>query len=210
MNATTDLTALCAGLAGPRPLSHRPRPFCGARIASPSSAPTPATCGFAGSGVATAGTTIRWLPDAGGGKSFREATQDTRYEIRDTSSERRSSPVPRVPFCLCPGRGTADQPAVVAQKRAVATVADGRRAATRRRSRGWCGTICGPTGLSPDTIRCYMLGYVPEGRNWRRLGLPARHPHPGMVDGQLWYVKARLPRAGGRRPPATAGGCPST
>jgi hypothetical protein len=51
-------------------------------------------------------------------------------------------------------------------------------------------------GLEPDTIRRYMLGYNPD---WRLLPEGIRCPPgihiPCMVDGELWYVKVRLPKA---------------
>ncbi len=57
-------------------------------------------------------------------------------------------------------------------------------------------------GLTPDTLRAAMLGF---NRDWRLLEEGIRCPPgihiPCMVDGQLWYVKARLPkRAGGPSP----------
>ena len=50
-------------------------------------------------------------------------------------------------------------------------------------------------GLTPDTIRRAMLGYNPDGT---LLADGSAYPPglhiPCMVDGQLWYVKARLPK----------------
>lgn len=51
-------------------------------------------------------------------------------------------------------------------------------------------------GLEPDTIRNYMLGYNRDGRRLPdgTMCPPGIHI-PCMVDGRLWYVKVRLPKA---------------
>jgi hypothetical protein len=50
-------------------------------------------------------------------------------------------------------------------------------------------------GLEPDTIRRYMLGYNRDGRLLDGTSCPPGIHIPCMVEGQLWYVKIRLPKA---------------
>ena len=198
MNATTDLTALVPGLRAHGRYHIGPCPFCGGEdrfTIKRTDAGDLWICRQCGDGKYHDAVAFRMRAE---GKSFREVTQDTRYEIRDTSSERRSSPVPRVSnFASAPDEDWQTS-RLVAQKRAAATLwlTDDEPPVAPEITRVVWHYLRAYRGLSPDTIRRYMLGYVPEGA---QLGDGSAYPPgihiPGMVDGQLWYVKARLPRA---------------
>ena len=197
INQTTDLAALVPGLRASGRYHIGPCPFCGGADRfniKHTDAGDLWFCRQCSDGKYHDAVAFRMRAE---GKSFREVVQDTRYEIRNTSSESRSSLVSRISNFVSPPDEEWQISHLVAQERAADNLwlTDEPQVAPEMTRVVW-HYLRAYRGLSPDTIRRYMLGYNPEGL---QLADGSAYPPgihiPGMVDGQLWYVKARLPKA---------------
>ncbi len=197
INATTDLVALVPGLRASGRYHIGPCPFCGGQdrfTIKRTDAGDLWICRQCGDGKYHDALAFRMRAE---GKTFRQVTQDTRYEIRDTSSESRSSLVSRISNFVSPPDEEWQISRLVLQKRAADNLwlTDEPQVAPEMTQVVW-HYLRATRGLSPDTIRRYMLGYNPEGA---QLADGSAYPPgihiPCQVDGQLWYVKARLPKA---------------
>lgn len=209
INSTIDLAALVPGLRRQGRYFIGPCPFCGGEDRFNIKRTDEGDlwiCRQCGDGKYHDAVDFRMRAE---GKTFREVTQDTKYETRNRKQEAArgsrpggSDPVSRIPYLAPPPdedwqiRRLEDQKEVAdnlrltdAGEEAMAT----EQAATLRMVWAY---LRRHRGLSPDTIRNYMLGYNLEGKTTREgYSYPPGLHIPCMVDGQLWYVKVRLPKS---------------
>jgi ribosomal protein L37AE/L43A len=194
INSKTDLTALVPGLKPHGRYHIGPCPFCGGEdrfTVKRTDAGDVWICRKCGDGKYH--DAVAFLMRAEG-KSFQEVTSDER---RARSSERShatssaSKLVTRNSELITPPDEEWQIQRLVDQKR----LADHLWAAPDEMTRLVFHYLRAVRGLWPDTIRRYMLGYNPQG-TLRADGraLPPGIHIPCMVGGQLWYVKARLPK----------------
>ena len=199
INATTDLVSLVPGLRHAGQYHIGPCPFCGGTdrfTIKHTDEGDLWICRMCGDGKYHDAVAFRMRAE---GRSFREVTRDTKYEIRDTSSEAPSSLVSRISYLVTPPDEEWQIARLVDQKRLadnfqLSPDEDPAAADPVTAAMTW-HYLRAYRGLLPDTIRHYMLGFNPDG------GLlpdgssfpPGIHI-PCMVAGELWYVKVRLPK----------------
>ena len=207
INSTTDLVSLVPGLRQHGQYHIGPCPFCGGDdrfTIKRTDAGDLWLCRKCGDGKYHDAVAFRMRAE---GRSFKEVTSDGRYEIRDTRYERgggselvtssddgsRNSELVTPPdeewqiARLVDQKRLADNLWLRPEGEAAAPALDAETAAMVWRY------LRAYRGLSPDTIRRAMLGYNPKGTLLADGSIfpPGLHI-PCMVDGQLWYVKARL------------------
>ncbi|MBP6788619.1 MAG: toprim domain-containing protein [Candidatus Promineofilum sp.] len=196
INSTTDLTVLVPGLRGHGRYHIGPCPFCGGDDRFTIKRTDDGDlwiCRQCGDGKYHDALAFRMRAE---GKSFREVTgqpgrrpEPEPGRGREAARGKRSAPPP----LLQPPDEEWQVSRLVAQQQAAGNLwlAD----APQSTRLVW-HYLRAYRGLWPDTIRRYMLGYNPEGAQ-----LPDGSAYPPgihipcLIDGQLWYVKARLPKA---------------
>lgn len=214
INSTTDLVSLVPGLRQHGQYHIGPCPFCGGDdrfTIKRTDAGDLWLCRKCGDGKYHDAVAFRMRAE---GRSFKDVTSDERRGGAGEPGSQGASPAPYPPFSLSPSLPPSTLPErelvtppdeewqiarLVDQKRladnlwlrpegeAAAPVLDAETAAMVWRY------LRAYRGLSPDTIRRAMLGYNPKGTLLADGSIfpPGLHI-PCMVDGQLWYVKARL------------------
>ena len=204
INSTTDLVALVPGLRASGRYHIGPCPFCGGEdrfTIMHTDNGDRWFCRKCSDGKYHDALAFRMRAE---GKSFKDVVSGEGKKVSGGAGEKgsRRSPAPFHPFSPAPLLTAPDEDwqisHLVAQKRVADNLwltGDTPADAPEITQVVW-HYLRAYRGLSPDTIRRAMLGYNPQGL---QLADGSAYPPglhiPCLVDGQLWYVKARLPKA---------------
>lgn len=219
INATTDLVSLVPGLRRSGQYHIGPCPFCGGEdrfTIKRTDAGDLWLCRKCGDGKYHDAVAFRMRAE---GQSFRQVVSGDRRGGAEEQGSRGAGEAPFPPFSLSPSlpfspaaRPAPDLIPPPDEEWQIARLEDQKRLADnlwlRPDEEAAAPQPLSPEltavvwhylrayrGLSPDTIRRFMIGFNPEGATLPDGSVfpPGLHI-PCMVAGQLWYVKARLPK----------------